>query len=147
MVHLTGCGRPFVTVALGCCAKALSFCIIMPGFILPMYQQKHLFSKYEVYTLSKNLCIACQNKEFCYVRSAVYMSELLYILGESDWRVRPLVFAVRRWAREIGLTNPTPGRWITNFSLTLLVLFYLQQRSKHQGPVLPTLNTMISLAG
>ncbi|XP_021941400.1 poly(A) RNA polymerase, mitochondrial isoform X1 [Zootermopsis nevadensis] len=79
--------------------------------------------------------------------SALYMSELLYILGASDWRVRPLVFAVRSWAREIGLTNPTPGRWITNFSLTLLVLFYLQQHSKHKGPVLPTLNTMISLAG
>jgi len=86
-------------------------------------------------------------KVFCYVRSAVYMSELLYVLGESDWRVRPLVFAVRRWAHSIGLTNPTPGRWITNFSLTLLVLFYLQQHSKHQGPVLPTLSTMISLAG
>ncbi|PNF22042.1 Poly(A) RNA polymerase, mitochondrial [Cryptotermes secundus] len=78
--------------------------------------------------------------------SAVYMSELLYILGELDWRVRPLVFAVRSWAREIGLTNPTPGRWITNFSLTLLVLFYLQQHSKF-SPVLPTLSRMISLAG
>jgi poly(A) RNA polymerase len=75
------------------------------------------------------------------------MSELLYMLGAADWRVRPLVFAVRSWAREIGLTNPTPGRWITNFSLTLLVLFYLQQHTKHKGPVLPTLNTMISLAG
>ena len=96
---------------------------------------------------SKKRNIACENKECSYVRSAVYMSELLYILGESDWRVRPLVFAVRSWAREIGLTNPTPGRWITNFSLTLLVLFYLQQHSKRHGPVLPTLNTMISLAG
>jgi poly(A) RNA polymerase len=75
------------------------------------------------------------------------MSELLYILGEVDWRVRPLVFAVRSWACEIGLTNPTPGRWITNFSLTLLVLFYLQQQHGKFSPVLPTLNTMISLAG
>ncbi|PSN41078.1 Poly(A) RNA polymerase [Blattella germanica] len=79
--------------------------------------------------------------------SAVYMSELLYIMGASDWRVRPLVFAVRTWAREVGLTNPTPGRWITNFSLTLLVLFYLQQHTSSQAPVLPTLNALISFAG
>ncbi|XP_069703599.1 poly(A) RNA polymerase, mitochondrial isoform X1 [Periplaneta americana] len=59
--------------------------------------------------------------------TAVHMSALLYTLGTSDPRVRPLVGAVRRWAREVGLTNPAPGRWITNFSLTLLVLFYLQQ--------------------
>jgi len=75
------------------------------------------------------------------------MSELLYALGESDWHVRPLVFLVLHWACAIGLADPTPGWWITNFSFTLHVLFYLQQHRKHQGPVLPTLSTMISLAG
>lgn len=58
--------------------------------------------------------------------TAVYMSELLYLYGLFDKRVCPLVFAVRYWAKEINLTNQAPGRWITNFSLTLLVLFYLQ---------------------
>ncbi|KAF4525477.1 hypothetical protein B566_EDAN004889 [Ephemera danica] len=76
--------------------------------------------------------------------TAVHMSELLYILGETDQRVRPLVFCVRRWAQAVGLTNPTPGRWVTNFSLSLLTLFYLQTCSK---PVIPSLGTLIQLAG
>jgi poly(A) RNA polymerase, mitochondrial len=70
------------------------------------------------------------------------MSELLYLMGEIDNRVRPLVCAVRRWAIAVGLTNPTPGRWISNFSLTLLTLFYLQKQD-----VLPSLGTLIALAG
>uniref|UniRef100_A0A1B6MF47 Poly(A) RNA polymerase, mitochondrial n=1 Tax=Graphocephala atropunctata TaxID=36148 RepID=A0A1B6MF47_9HEMI len=74
--------------------------------------------------------------------TAVYMSELLYTLGAADWRLQPLAFTVRRWAAEVGLSNPSPGRWITNFSLTLLVIFYLQ-RSR----VLPSLDTLRHLAG
>lgn len=70
------------------------------------------------------------------------MSEFLYLMGEIDWRVRPLVCFVRRWAKAVGLTNPTPGRWISNFSLTLLTIFYLQRRE-----VLPSLGTLITLAG
>ncbi|XP_049786385.1 poly(A) RNA polymerase, mitochondrial-like [Schistocerca cancellata] len=70
---------------------------------------------------------------------AVQMSELLYILGSHDVRVRPLVFAVRAWARYVGLTNPVPGRWITNFSLVLMVLYFLQQRSP---PILPALDKL-----
>lgn len=61
--------------------------------------------------------------------TAVNMSELLYIFGNYDYRVRPLVFTVKMWAREINLTNDVPGRWITNFSITLLVLFFLQQEN------------------
>jgi len=70
------------------------------------------------------------------------MSELLYLMGEIDSRVRPLVCAVRRWAKAVGLTNPSPGRWISNFSLTLLTVFYLQKQD-----VLPSLGTLIALAG
>jgi poly(A) RNA polymerase, mitochondrial len=75
-------------------------------------------------------------------RTALHMSEFLYLMGEIDGRVRPLVCAVRRWAKAVGLTNATPGRWISNFSLTLLTIFYLQRRE-----VLPSLNTLITLAG
>lgn len=71
--------------------------------------------------------------------SGVYMSELLYILGSYDRRVCPLVYTVRYWAKEIGLTNPSPGRWITNFSLTLLVLFYLQHEK-----IIPTLKMLMT---
>ncbi|XP_052741979.1 poly(A) RNA polymerase, mitochondrial isoform X1 [Bicyclus anynana] len=81
----------------------------------------------------------------CNNTSGVYMSELLWALGALDARVRPLTGAVRSWARAVALTNAHPGRWLTNFPLTLLVLFFLQQ--KQSGPILPSLNYLISLAG
>ena len=76
-------------------------------------------------------------------RAAIYMSELLYLLGYIDWRVRPLVFTVRWWAKEVMLTNsPHPGHWITNFSLTLLVIFFLQREN-----ILPSLDFLMKTAG
>ncbi|XP_034937966.1 poly(A) RNA polymerase, mitochondrial [Chelonus insularis] len=72
---------------------------------------------------------------------ALYMSELLYLYGESDERVRPLVFTIRKWALDVGITNPSAGPWITNFSLTLMILFFLQ----HEG-ILPSLKTLQKLA-
>uniref|UniRef100_A0A1A9WCN3 Poly(A) RNA polymerase, mitochondrial n=1 Tax=Glossina brevipalpis TaxID=37001 RepID=A0A1A9WCN3_9MUSC len=75
--------------------------------------------------------------------SGFYMSELLYMFGEFDERVRPLTFCIRRWANACGLTNPSPGRWITNFSLTCLVIFFLQQTKQ---PVLPSINSLFKSA-
>uniref|UniRef100_A0A182RHY0 Poly(A) RNA polymerase, mitochondrial n=1 Tax=Anopheles funestus TaxID=62324 RepID=A0A182RHY0_ANOFN len=75
--------------------------------------------------------------------AGVYMSELLYLFGQLDARVRPLTFCVRRWAQSVGLTNHTPGYWITNFSLTMLVMYFLQQLS---CPVLPSINRLIQLS-
>jgi poly(A) RNA polymerase, mitochondrial len=73
-----------------------------------------------------------------------YMSELLYLYGEFDERVRPLVFCIRKWASSVGLTNSTaPGRWITNFSLTILVLFFLQNQ---KNPLLPSMKFLIKSA-
>lgn len=71
------------------------------------------------------------------------MSELLYMFGQIDDRVMPLVFTVRRWAHSVGLTNPSPGRWISNFSLTCLVIFYLQQMKQ---PILPAISTLMQQA-
>jgi len=71
------------------------------------------------------------------------MSELLYLYGEMDHRVRPLVFTIRRWAKDQGLIQdlrPTPS--FTNFSVTLLVLFFLQK--KYQ--MLPPLRKLQQLA-
>ncbi|KAL0879104.1 hypothetical protein ABMA27_004061 [Loxostege sticticalis] len=85
--------------------------------------------------------------DLCYSNmSGVYMSELLWLFGSLDSRVRPLTFAVRRWAAAAGLTSAHPGRWITNFPLTLLVLFFLQQDTK-AGRVLPTLKELVKMAG
>ncbi|KAG5683729.1 hypothetical protein PVAND_012994 [Polypedilum vanderplanki] len=73
-----------------------------------------------------------------------YMSELLYLYGELDERVRPLVCCIRKWAASCGLTNSkSPGPWITNFSLTVMVLFFLQNL---QNPILPSLMSLIKSA-
>jgi hypothetical protein len=63
------------------------------------------------------------------------MSKLLWNLSSIDNRVAPLVFAIRRWAREASITQSTPGPWFSNFQMTLLVLFYLQSIK-----ILPKLN-------
>lgn len=74
------------------------------------------------------------------------MSELLWLMTAIDGRVAPLVFTIRRWAVAVGLTNSSPGRWITNFSLTLLVLHFLQKPLVSK-PVLPTVNNLVKQAG
>lgn len=73
------------------------------------------------------------------------MSDFLYLMGSLDDRVRPLIFTIRKWAFAVGLTNSSPGRWITNFSLTLLVLAFLQ-KPLHSAPILPSLNRLVTLA-
>ncbi|KAL4698381.1 hypothetical protein H8959_011038 [Pygathrix nigripes] len=74
---------------------------------------------------------------------ALTSSELLYIYGTLDSRVRALVFGIRCWARAHSLTSSIPGAWITNFSLTMMVIFFLQRRSP---PILPTLDSLKTLA-
>ncbi|XP_043263200.1 poly(A) RNA polymerase, mitochondrial [Colletes gigas] len=73
---------------------------------------------------------------------AIRMSEVLFMYGEMDWRVKPLVCTIRKWAYCRKITNLTPGRWITNFSLTLLIIFYLQKER-----VLPPMNTLSFAVG
>ncbi|XP_071753043.1 poly(A) RNA polymerase, mitochondrial isoform X1 [Centroberyx gerrardi] len=77
-------------------------------------------------------------------RVAMKSTELLYLYGGLDRRVRGLVFTVRCWARAHGITSSIPGAWITNFSLTVMVLFFLQRRSP---PIIPTLEHLRDLAG
>ncbi|XP_008682114.2 poly(A) RNA polymerase, mitochondrial [Ursus maritimus] len=76
-------------------------------------------------------------------RIALKSSELLYMYGALDSRVRALVFSIRCWARAHSLTSSIPGSWITNFSLTMMVIFFLQRRSP---PILPTLDYLKTLA-
>ncbi|XP_014012982.1 poly(A) RNA polymerase, mitochondrial [Salmo salar] len=77
-------------------------------------------------------------------RVAMKSSELLYLYGGLDRRVRCLVFSVRCWARAHSITSSIPGAWISNFSLTVMVLFFLQRRTI---PILPTLDHLKELAG
>eukprot|EP00094_Tigriopus_californicus_P007965 TCALIF_07667-PA protein Name:"Similar to Mtpap Poly(A) RNA polymerase, mitochondrial (Mus musculus)" AED:0.09 eAED:0.09 QI:0/0.71/0.5/1/1/1/8/40/603 len=75
--------------------------------------------------------------------SGYHMSELLYIYGELDPRVRPLVCTIRHWAKMRGLTETQrPTQMLTNFSVTLLVLFFLM--NQHQ--MLPPMRTLYKLA-
>lgn len=53
-----------------------------------------------------------------------------------DPRVQPLVFLVRRWAREFEITNSKTHDTFTNFHLTFMTLSFLQQLKE---PILPTL--------
>lgn len=70
------------------------------------------------------------------------MSEVLFLYGQIDSRVKPLVFTIRKWAKDNKVTNISPGKTITNFSLTLLVIFYLQQIN-----ILPIISKMTTYSG
>ncbi|KAG9332111.1 hypothetical protein JZ751_015853 [Albula glossodonta] len=76
-------------------------------------------------------------------RVALKSSELLYLYSQLDRRVRAMVFSLRCWARVHSITSNIAGAWITNFSLTVMVIFFLQQRSP---AVLPTLDQLRDLA-
>lgn len=75
-------------------------------------------------------------------RSGVHMSALLYSLGALDPAGPALAVSVRRWAAAVQLTQPHPGRWITNFPLTLMVLFFLMTQK-----ILPTFRCLLECAG
>ena len=69
--------------------------------------------------------------------SGLVMSDYLYTLGQTDERLRALVVTIRRWAKAQLLTNPHPGQWITNFTLTIMAVFFMQQQN-----LLPPLNQL-----
>jgi len=75
--------------------------------------------------------------------SGLHMSCLLHLWGHSDWRVRPLVAMVRKWAKAQSLVlNVRPTHYFTNFTLTMLVVFYLQAHHK----MIPTLGVLLGLS-
>jgi len=75
--------------------------------------------------------------------SGVHMSCLLHLWGHADWRVRPLVATVRRWAQEQRLVlSVRPTHYFTNFTLTMLVVFYLQV----VHGMVPTVSQLVTLA-
>ena len=86
------------------------------------------------------LDLECDLSEFS--SSGVEMSSLLYLWGNLDERVRPLVFVIRKWAKENDLVKSArPTSFFTNFPLTLMVIFFLQTKT-----ILPPFNKLRDLA-
>lgn len=56
------------------------------------------------------------------------MSEILYTFGELDTRVRPFLFFIRTWAKEFDIIQSYPAAGLSNFMITCLVIFFLQQQ-------------------
>ena len=71
------------------------------------------------------------------------MSELLYIYGELDPRVRPLVYTLKSWAKSKGIIREErPTRYFTNFGFSILVFNFLMQ----EYSMLPPVKTLMKLA-
>ncbi|KAF6203435.1 hypothetical protein GE061_001766 [Apolygus lucorum] len=74
--------------------------------------------------------------------TGLYMSELLFLYSQLDPMSKLLICFVKTWAAACLLTNPSPGRWITNFMLIMLCIHYLQSLKR-----LPPLDVMVKAAG
>ncbi|XP_072020945.1 speckle targeted PIP5K1A-regulated poly(A) polymerase-like [Amphiura filiformis] len=73
-------------------------------------------------------------------RLALRNTELLCYYANLDDRVRPLIYAIRHWGKVRQLAgNPRAGPRLTNYALSLMVVYYLQTR---EPSVLPTVDQL-----
>ncbi|KHJ42537.1 RNA polymerase Rpb3/Rpb11 dimerization domain protein [Trichuris suis] len=73
-------------------------------------------------------------------RSSHQTAKVFWMFSVLQPSIRLLLFVVRRWAREIGLTRQHPGTWLSNFQLICLVAFFMQCRNP---PLLPSIDVLL----
>lgn len=78
-----------------------------------------------------------------FFRLALRNTELIRFFVTSDRRIRHLVYVIRCWAKMAGVSG-SKGSTLTNYALTLLVIFYLQN---HKPSGLPTVDELSKQAG
>lgn len=71
--------------------------------------------------------------------TSIRNTHLLYYYSKSDSRLRPLVLAVKKWAKYHGI-NEAKNQTLSSYTLTLMMINYLQVAV--QPPVLPCLQQM-----
>jgi poly(A) RNA polymerase GLD2 len=64
-------------------------------------------------------------------------THLLKAYSEMDWRVKPLILNIKRWAKFQGI-NDASQKTISSYSFALMAIFYLQ--SVCQPAVVPVLH-------
>ncbi|KAG2532985.1 hypothetical protein JM18_000841 [Phytophthora kernoviae] len=72
--------------------------------------------------------------------NALLNTALLKYYGQVDPRVRPLVFAIKYWAKQRGINDSVNGT-LSSYGFTLLLIFYLQ--SNYAEVQLPSVHSVV----
>ncbi|KAK3927867.1 Poly(A) RNA polymerase, mitochondrial [Frankliniella fusca] len=74
--------------------------------------------------------------------SGIDLTHILWLMNHWDSRVAPLVFAIRMWAQQTKICVKKPGPQLTNFGLTIMIIFFLQSQN-----ILPSLHSLQNIKG
>lgn len=76
--------------------------------------------------------------------NAVEMAQALFMYSKMDIRVKQLASFIKLWAKSQSLTNPSPGPWLTNFELMMMIINFFQTRNR-SSVTLPPMNSLNSM--
>lgn len=74
--------------------------------------------------------------------SGIDLTHILWLMNHWDSRLAPLVFAIRMWAAQNNICVKKPGPLLTNFALTIMIIFFLQSQN-----ILPSLHSLQNVKG
>ncbi|VDO94065.1 unnamed protein product [Soboliphyme baturini] len=72
-------------------------------------------------------------------KSGYKAAKALWNVCQLHPSIGPMLFFIRHWAKEVGITHETPGIWLTNFQIICLLIFFLQ---RHSPSLLPSLDRL-----